>query len=259
MARGNVLPESMKILIAQVYLEHPDWRTRKIREEVIRRWHQASLNYDDPNWPGLSAVQKLLAEYRKKHEEQAFELKELDRPWGILDTAKYPIPPEILPTVLEAWGMKLEEDNPITIREALWIARLYYVFKEARLDIMKMLPLQMVYPEESDYLKEYYKGDSKALLIYILTSFATAYARHELALSLSGKHFDKTEDMWETWWRDGWLHWILTGETDVSQKCRKETKERFPDGIPIEYLNKAYKSTYRYKEAQNEGAHNQEE
>jgi hypothetical protein len=221
---------------------------KRLREKELNKFYGAS---DD--WPGVSAISLWLKDYRRIYENRLPELKNLDRPWQILDIAQYPIPSEILPTVLEAWGRKLAEDDPITIREALWIARLYYVFKEARIDLVKMLPLQRVYPEEYDY-----KGDSKALLIDILTSFATAYARHELALSLSGKHFEKTEDMWETWWRDGWLHWILTGETDVSRKCRKETKGRFPDGIPLEYLNKALKSTYRYKEAQNEGTHNQE-
>jgi hypothetical protein len=258
MARGNVLPGSMKTLIAQVYLEHPDWRTRKIREEVINQWHQASRNYDDPNWPGLSAVQKLLAEYRKEHEEQALDLKELDRPWGILDTAKYPIPPEILPTVLEAWGSKLEEDAPITIREALWIVRLYYVFKEARVDLIELIPFQMLSPEEADYLKGYYKKNGRALLINILTGWATAYATHELALKLSMKHVDKTEDMWETWWRDGWLHWILTGQKDIARKSYTEMRIHFPYGIPTEYLDKATKSTFRYKEGHNERTHNQE-
>jgi hypothetical protein len=131
MARGNVLPERMKALIAQVYLEHKDWRTRKIREEVIRRWHQASRNYDDPNWPGLSAVQKILAEYRKRDAEKIPESEELDKPWSTMSLVKYPIPPEALPSVLQVWVWARENmDSKFTIRQAQWAARLYAVIKD---------------------------------------------------------------------------------------------------------------------------------
>jgi hypothetical protein len=131
MARGNVLTENIKHLIAKVYLEHPDWRTRKIREEVINQWHQVSRNYDDPNWPGLSVVQKLLAKYRKRDAEELPESEGLSKPWSTMSMAKYPIPPEALPSVLQVWVWIRENTNAtFTIREAQWAARLYAVTKE---------------------------------------------------------------------------------------------------------------------------------
>jgi len=126
MARGNVLPGSMKILIAQIYLENRDRSTRKIREEVIRRWHQTSRNYDDSNWPGLSAVQKVLAECRKRDPEKLPESEGLSKPWSTMSMIKYPIPPEALPSVLKVWVWAREHANvEFTIREAQWAARLY--------------------------------------------------------------------------------------------------------------------------------------
>lgn len=50
-------------------------------------------------------------------------------PWSLGSTAKYPIPSEALPTVVAVYKKRLAENDVLTIREALWIGRLYGVIE----------------------------------------------------------------------------------------------------------------------------------
>ena len=130
MARGTVLTNDVRRCIAEVYLENPNYRAPKIREEVISRLPKI-YPYADPDWPGLSIVQKELKKIRKRDNEKSPESKGLDRPWSTASMAKYPIPPEALPSVLQAWVYVREHLNiPFTVRQAKWVVRLYAVIKD---------------------------------------------------------------------------------------------------------------------------------
>ena len=128
MARGNVLTDRVRSLIAEIYLAHPDRQSLKIREELIKRLHGENPYYDDPQWPRLNTVQKELAKIRKRDAMRQPESKEIDTPWGTIRMAEYPIPPEALPSVLKVWVWIQENmSGPFTIRQAQWAARLYAV------------------------------------------------------------------------------------------------------------------------------------
>jgi len=128
MARGNVLTDHVRSLIAGIYLDHPDWRSSKIRKELIKRLHGENPYYDDPEWPRLNTVQKELTKIRRRRDEMSPESKELDMPWGTIRMVEYPIPPEAVPSVLKVWVWIRENLNDtFTIRQAQWAARLYAV------------------------------------------------------------------------------------------------------------------------------------
>jgi len=164
MAKGPIITDEIKRIIAGVYDAHRDWRAKQVQFAVNERLHGSG--------PGLSAVQKVLTEIRKRDEYRTPELKGLDEPWSLASSSinpNYELPPEAIPIVLEAKRIRnlyikrqlrgeltsehitkirhmaekrgtpaaqmlieqLEEPIlPLSVREAQWIARIYYVFKD---------------------------------------------------------------------------------------------------------------------------------
>lgn len=144
MPRGAKLTPEVDDLIAKVCIEHPEWisKPKKIQEEVIRQLPDALKVWGGPNWPGRDVVQDRL---RKKIRPRLAVSRELDRPWCIGALVEYPIPPECLPAVLRVFyaerrtdaatdeffrrAYELGAEPYLTIRQALWIARLSPLFK----------------------------------------------------------------------------------------------------------------------------------
>jgi len=112
MAKGRVVDDTTKLLIANVYREHPDWRAKEIQAEVNKRLGQ--------DWPGLSVVQKELSKIRENLKVDNPQ----DKPWGMATLDTYPIPPETLPIVLKAYKHHIEMGTDFTIRQAKWVSRL---------------------------------------------------------------------------------------------------------------------------------------
>jgi len=71
--------------------------------------------------PSRDTINKLISEVRNRPDPE-------DRPWSVLDIAEYPIPPEALPVVLTVHFNEKRNGRSLTIRQALWVARLYSVF-----------------------------------------------------------------------------------------------------------------------------------
>lgn len=128
MAKGAHLTPKVKKLIAQIYLEHPGYGPTKIREELLKRMKETGVDqYFGPDWPSVSAVGKVVAENRKRHDARPPELKRLDSPWSLSSLAEYNIPPEAMPAVMSVYKKRLAENDPLLIREALWVARLHNI------------------------------------------------------------------------------------------------------------------------------------
>jgi len=75
-----------------------------------------------PDWPSLSAVQKVLAIVRKKEKELPNDPQE--KPWSTAMLEDYPISPEATASVLKVWKFRIEKGDTFTIREAKWASRL---------------------------------------------------------------------------------------------------------------------------------------
>jgi len=84
--------------------------------------------------PGEETIEKMISKIR--NQEPAPE----ENSWHLGTIAQYPLPCEALSTVLKVWADAIDQDKPFTIREALWVARLYHVFRDAgRLDNVALL------------------------------------------------------------------------------------------------------------------------
>ena len=126
MAKGPYLTDEIRELIADIYREDPPIKPTRARGLLLDRMRERGLNeFFGSNYPSVSAVSKALKEFRRIDQERTPQSKKLDGPWSILTLAEYPISPEALPVVLEEWMTAQIRDRPLTIREALWLDRLY--------------------------------------------------------------------------------------------------------------------------------------
>jgi len=122
MAKGKHIPERLKRIIAKVYIAYPKMPAKDIRWEAHNIYRREHPNIRE-DWPGLSAVQKILQKIRL---EQLPNPK--DEPWSLYTLADYDIPADALQPVLNAYALTLAFNlKPLTIREAQWVARLYKV------------------------------------------------------------------------------------------------------------------------------------
>ena len=168
MAKGIHLTPEVRELIARIYLDHPDYGPAKIHKELHSSMEKASLDKKyGSDWPGISVVGKEVREIRARDIERPPELKALDKPWSLATLDETPIPPELIPIVLDVkqnWPFELnptkvearrvqlkkelqgkddpvsksflehieEESRPLlfTVREAKWTARIAPVLKD---------------------------------------------------------------------------------------------------------------------------------
>ncbi len=201
MAKGRIITSAVEQFIIKVYLRRPTWRAREIREEVNARLRENDPSIT-PEWPSLSAVQKVLARIHKKEKELPQDPE--DRPWSVSDLTQYPIPPETLPTVLRAWADALHWSAPLTIREVRWAARLYYITKE-----------------------------SSVFDVGLLATMARKYAFAEKTIrfvTATVKITDRQEEdkLWMLWRDDSILYYFMNQDERPLRKVVKEMKRRMP-------------------------------
>ena len=79
MSGGPKITEQIQQLIVDTYLEHPDWVAKQVQEWVDNEVRQKRLAVKGP---GLSAVQKKLAEYRSNFGKKV-SLKTFRTPWSL--------------------------------------------------------------------------------------------------------------------------------------------------------------------------------
>ena len=147
MARGPLITDEILILAIKLYEEHPKWTNKKIRNVIWATVHERDEALPEhkrmpKNWPSEHAINRILPEIKREVERRKTEPNPHDKPWTIQSIAKYPIPPESLPSVLETWFFvqdfksALKSDahgpSPLSIRQAQWVARLYCVIKDTK-------------------------------------------------------------------------------------------------------------------------------
>jgi len=136
MAKGPLVDNRIKLLIASINRDHPDWPAKMIKDAIHKRLGQ--------NWPGLSVVQKELRRIKKR---LTVEIPE-DKLWNTATLDDYPIPPEALSVVMKM----LREMGSMTIREAKWASRFSALIPEHIPDIENLIMIVTLY---SNYEKLY--------------------------------------------------------------------------------------------------------
>ena len=138
------------------------------------------------------------------------------------------MPYEALPTVLKVWIDAFVQDRPLTIREALWLARLYHIFKDA----------------------------GRINDIPLLTEIATDYALREKASRLTEQRADKQKDKKLHWIDDARLVELLYRDGRPMDKIVSEIKWRKLTNAEAQELGlpELFRSVM---EASYEGSHSQ--
>ncbi|MBA7710823.1 hypothetical protein ES703_119770 [subsurface metagenome] len=133
--------------------------------------------------PSIETMEKIISKIRNDRDDQ-------DNPWSVSTLADYDIPAEALPAVMQAWAKALEDDKPLTIRQAKWVARLHCAL--AKID-----------------------G---------LIDKAREYASREKAIKLTGPYPGKPQNMSWLWYGDALLYFHSTGDDSVLRAVMKSIK-----------------------------------
>jgi hypothetical protein len=160
-------------------------------------------------WPSNSAVSGLITEWNRPSVED-----ERDELWSRLSMIKYPLAPETLPAVLEAWAMALGQGIPLTIRQAQWVSRLYYVFKAGLINLPGLNDFsedrQITIKEAKAWLYQYLyemAGLFPESLVSDLLLTARKTASQERAIRFEDRNYPSTtEEMLYYWLGDAYLY-----------------------------------------------------
>ena len=219
MAKGVDLKKTgVTKLISTIHYEHQSWGAPKVHREVHSRLSDKSSRYyvpyrDDPKWPRENTISKHLNEIKKEDERGSSESKRLDSLWSRISLAEYEynIPPDTLPIVMKIWARSIEANRPLTIRQALWVSRLRYVFNE----------------KSKDWLKSLWEA-------------AVTSAYHEKALyrNLGEKDYPETREaiLW-CWVEDSYLYGQIVGENKAANVVKKMIQEEFGKQFQTKEVN----------------------
>jgi hypothetical protein len=137
MPRGPKIDKNIERMILQVHEANPDLTAKEVQTELwkTKEWKMIPSKSFPENWPGVDAIQKLIKEARDRKIRTGPDFK--DRPWSLVSLSKYPVSPEALPFILSVWARSMEINDPLTINQALWVSRIYTLFKAKALGDLK--------------------------------------------------------------------------------------------------------------------------
>lgn len=132
MALKPYLGKEVITKIAEYYLADKDAPAKEIQERVNSWLKDVKHSNREVS---LSTVQRELAKYHKKEKEKEGEPNPIDQPWtiGACATPEYNIPADMIPVLIKEQELRMKCNlgpGNLTIREALWFARLYPVLSQ---------------------------------------------------------------------------------------------------------------------------------
>ena len=168
--RGPKITPEIKRLVTKEALQYPRIKRTELAEKLCEQ-----IEKDGKHAPTVETLEKMISKIRNMTDE-------LDYLWSTMSMAEYPIPPEALPVVLKFSAKSQEDRHFLTIREALWVSRLYCVFKGP-------------------------SGES-AINLDLLYATACSLAIKEKVLSMEPHYHypNKIEDMTSFWLEDAHLY-----------------------------------------------------
>ena len=177
MAKGPRITPGVRDKIASIFLNDRSLIAKEVVEELRKSLGEQA--------PGLSAVQKELTRIRRNPNVSS----ELDKPWALGAIAKYDIPAEIVPIIIELLRMRnnsgiISGRSFMTVRQALWIARLAPLMDSIKEDVL-------TYPQSSEV-------NESQLLQYMLFQMAVAYARCEQIAELNNEVSPEEKVLFDT-------------------------------------------------------------
>lgn len=188
--RGPKISPKVRVIIAEEYLHNPKRPAKVVMLEVHRKLHELKWQAR-PGWPGLSAVQKELAKINKKLKGNMPD--EEDNLWHLSALAKVDIPAEALPEIMRAWAKAVKDDERFTIRQAKWIGRLYYAFRNVA---------------DSDQI--------------VRQAYAMAWK--EKAMRVLENPLDIEKDKWVFWQQDAYIYKLMTSDAEIIELITDRSK-----------------------------------
>ncbi len=243
--RGPRISQTMRRLISKAALEDPKKdRTLlaiELREKLPGR----------P--PSEETLVKMISHARNN------SVGDQDKLWSSVSLTQYCIPPEAIPYVLKVWARAIEKDKPITIREALWVARLHSIFKAKALANLEREYERSDQEAPPTKLPYAYKTKLRYALTSVLSdmddidsllAFAEVFAVNEKILSMEDSYPATREGILSYWLNDVEAYGVLPeGQPSAGELSSRITQE----------FNEMYdQKSEQAKEANNEGAYSQE-
>lgn len=138
---SNKRLKDTKTIVREIFEAHSDWNAKQIYDRYL------ILIGDTNKAVTLNAVQKHVEEFKDIANRP--EYQDLERLWQlgtIVDYPQYHIPPEAIEFILSVqWLIRTHKDpilkgftyEPLTIREALWVSRLFSFISEKEMNDKK--------------------------------------------------------------------------------------------------------------------------
>lgn len=130
----NVSPELEKVIFALAWKSRSNKRRPRERDSIANLIKQRAKQHG-LICPSDDSLKRRISHIWNHADDPA------DNPWSLMALADYPISPEAIPYVLKVWAYTMtasskspltgamEKISPLTIREAMWVSRLYSVFR----------------------------------------------------------------------------------------------------------------------------------
>lgn len=114
-------------------------------------------NRKDIFLPKIRKVQLIITEAKKYRGEIPASEKAMQEPWALSTIGKYPLSPDSLPSVLQAWRYSVSLGEVFSIRHAKWCSHLYALFKND--DISKLWFATRMYVHNEEICQLYIHND----------------------------------------------------------------------------------------------------
>jgi hypothetical protein len=175
MPRGHLITSETRSRIADVLIRNPTWIAKEIQAEVDRQMGGRA--------PGLSAVQKEVTKLRKRVAKAP--ASELDKSWNLSTLSEHDLPPKIIPILIEMQKLKKgiwysPTATELTVRQARWVCRLYYLIAETYL---------RKFPQATDELKRPLTETGRGSFLWTVFVVAASYAQQEITREFAGKEY----------------------------------------------------------------------
>jgi hypothetical protein len=209
--RGPKITLEAKRMIRKAALKTPYKRRTVLAEELQSQFEKNNLSF-----PTVETLERLISQTRNQRDE-------LDKLWSLVALPDYPMPSEAIPVTLKVWARAIEQDEPLTIRQALWVGRLYCFHRTNR------EKLSMTGNADIDKKTIELNNRGKLLDIDDLCLSARTFALNEKLLRLEDDYPDTTKEMLH-YWLDDFSVYLSAGEQSKRVMQKLETISKASKG-----------------------------
>ena len=145
MARPEILTDYMKRYVTALKLVHPGMKAKEITASLRHYLVNEYSSLEEYAGSDIDVIERTVEQERISQSAIIKHLtevnrgiktpSELEKPWNLGMSNRYPVPPDALPVLLDILASDNipKEDEGVTVRQALWIGRLYRIVHKSEL------------------------------------------------------------------------------------------------------------------------------